>query len=95
MIEKQKNLDKFWHDDRWIEINYREKDKIFENFEGLKFFRADHPKVMKNIVEEATWQKIPSEQDVKIKSILKRILLFLEEKVFKTQFFEHKNYEII
>ncbi|MFZ8802590.1 MAG: glycosyltransferase family 2 protein [Candidatus Calescibacterium sp.] len=95
MIEKQKNLDKFWHDDRWIEINYREKDKIFENFEGLKFFRADHPKVMKNIVEEATWQKIPSEQDVKIKSILKRILLFLEEKAFKTQFFEHKNYEII
>ncbi len=73
----------------------KEKTRIFENFEGLKFFYGDHPKVMKDIIDKATWQKIPSEQDVKVKSILKRILLFLEDEVFKTQFFEHKNYKII
>ncbi len=95
MKEKQKNLDKYWHDDKWIEERYKNMKEIYTQLEGLKFFNETHPSVMKDIIKNADWQIIPAPEQVKIKNPVKRFINFLEDKVFKTQFGEYRNYKII
>lgn len=50
---------------------------------------------MQDIIAKADWQVIPSPEDIKIKSPFKFLLNFIEEKILKTQIFEHKNFKPI
>jgi glycosyltransferase involved in cell wall biosynthesis len=95
MLEKMKNIDRYWHDDDWISERYKKITRVFHNFEGAKFFRGEHPKLMQDIIAKADWQIIPSPEDIKIKSPFKFLLNFIEEKILKTQIFEHKNFKPI
>jgi glycosyltransferase involved in cell wall biosynthesis len=53
MISKQRNLDKYWHDDAWIEERYRQP-VIFES-KGVVPFAGTHPAVMRKRIEKACW----------------------------------------
>ena len=53
MFSKQKNLDRYWHDDEWIKDRWR-GGFAFES-QGLVPFRGTHPAVMKARVETAGW----------------------------------------
>jgi len=95
MKAKQKNLDRYWHNDEWIEARYKDMKSIYSNIEGLKFFTGTHPSVMNPIIKKADWQIIPPKEDVKYKGIFKRVFNFIEDKILKTQIGEYRNYKII
>ncbi len=95
MKEKQKHFDRYWHDDQWVEQRYRHLKKIYEHVEGLKFFTGTHPAVMQSIIAQADWQIVPDPREVKITNPLKKCIHFLEDRVFRTQIGEYRNYRII
>jgi len=96
MIEKQKNLDRYWHNDEWIAEKYRDKDiNIFSQIEGLKFFSGIHPKVMFPLIKKYKSNFNPDPKDTKIKSFFKRIRNFIEDKILKMRLGEYRNYKII
>ncbi len=96
MMAKQKNLDGYWHSDDWIKKRYNDKNlKMFTNIEGLKYFTVTHPEVMLPLIKTANLTFNPSSEDIKVKSLWKRIRNFIEDKILKTQLGEYKNYRII
>lgn len=59
MLEKQKNLDRMYHDEGWIDDRYaREDAKVREFYRDrghLKFFTGTHPAVMRERVAAQDW----------------------------------------
>jgi len=53
MFSKQKNFDRYWHDDAWVEDRW-DSGFAFET-RGLVPFRGDHPAVMKQRIAGAGW----------------------------------------
>ncbi len=53
MAAKQRNLDHYWHDDRWIEEKYAKGFEI--RMRGVVAFEGSHPGVMKGLIEKADW----------------------------------------
>jgi hypothetical protein len=53
MLSKQKNFDRYWHNDGWIEERYR-GGFAFET-EGLVPFKGSHPAVMQQRIAGADW----------------------------------------
>ncbi|MGH7442705.1 MAG: glycosyltransferase family 2 protein [bacterium] len=59
MLEKQRNLDRFYHDEEWLSAEYREREQRVRDFYAdrgnLIFFTGSHPKVMAGIVAKQDW----------------------------------------
>jgi glycosyltransferase involved in cell wall biosynthesis len=53
MTDKQMNLDRYWHDDAWIEEKYREG--LILDRRHLVPFAGDHPAVMADRLAAADW----------------------------------------
>ena len=53
MATKQRNLDRFWHDDAWIEDRYRRGLRIEPK--GVVAFNGTHPAVMAERIKRAGW----------------------------------------
>ncbi len=58
MQQKQKNFNKYWHDDKWLEENIIKAEEFdyHRNITELKPFEGDHPKVMKKRIESRNWK---------------------------------------
>lgn len=57
MLFKKRTLDRYWHDDRWIESQYQEQ-KAF-NYPDRRFlvpFKGSHPAVMQERVEQSQFK---------------------------------------
>jgi len=89
MFAKQRNFDRYWHDDEWVEDRWR-GGFAFET-EGLVPFTGTHPAVMKQRIDGAAWDifKDPGRLEgfrgprfLRIRSLLSRIG-------------EYKNYRLI
>lgn len=89
MSAKQRNFDRYWHDDDWIENRWR-GGFAFET-EGLVPFTGTHPAVMQERIDGAAWDvfgdpdrlaSIKSPRFLRIRSLLSRIG-------------EYKNYRLI
>jgi len=61
MLEKQKHLEKFWHDDETLEKKYSAMtaEKIYSDTAHLAAFRGIHPAVMLPAVSSASWRFEP------------------------------------
>ncbi|MFH1313152.1 MAG: glycosyltransferase [Candidatus Eisenbacteria bacterium] len=86
MLSKQKNLDRFWHDDSWIDERYKRGMPI--PVMGVAPFTATHPSVMDRRIDLATWDRY---RDPALRSRLKRPLLRRLASVFD-RFGEYRNY---
>lgn len=55
--EKQKNFNKLWHDDRWVEENVAKSDEFdYSSIDALDVFKGSHPEVMRRRIESINWQ---------------------------------------
>jgi hypothetical protein len=89
MLSKQKNLDRFWHDDAWIEARYRHGMPI--RIKGVVPFTATHPAVMDDRVRNATWDAY---SDPDRRKLLKRPVLRRLAATFD-RIGEYRNYVLI
>lgn len=90
--EKQKDFNKFWHSDEWIKKMVKEDPFFdFSNIDSLTFFKATHPAVMKDRIDQQDWN---FEFDITTKNfdLRSRILHFIELKT-GLRLFEYKNYK--
>ncbi len=94
MQRKQKNFNKYWHDDHWIDRNI-DNTKEFDYSKNPDFllpFTETHPAVMENRISTKNWKfdYDPSYDHRSFKSKIKDML----EKNFGLDF-TYKNYRII
>jgi glycosyltransferase involved in cell wall biosynthesis len=55
MLERNKRLEYYYHDNSYIQENYGGKEEFdYEYYEALKEFRGEHPAVMKERISRAT-----------------------------------------
>ena len=56
--EKQKNFNKLWHSDEWVDKNVSKSDEFdYSTIDSLKLFEGTHPEVMRKRIENINWQK--------------------------------------
>ena len=57
MVEKQRHLERFWHDDATLEKRFAAVDagSIYSDTRHLVPFTGTHPAVMRDVVAEASW----------------------------------------
>jgi hypothetical protein len=53
MLAKQRNFDRYWHDDAWVRARW--KNGFAFDREGLSPFKGIHPAVMQARIESAGW----------------------------------------
>jgi len=94
MLEKQRNLDRYWHDDGWLSRRYEEGFEIYSNLRGLKYFTGSHPKVMRERIEKADWEFNPPEEKLKLGAMM-RLRRWFEEKVSRRPIGEYRNYILL
>ncbi len=78
---KQENFNKLWHDDNWVEENVVKAEKFdyTKDISKLEIFTEEHPKVMKERINEKNWKfshdisMNKSSIKDKVKSVLKAI----------------------
>jgi hypothetical protein len=89
MLSKQRNLDRFWHDDSWIEARYR--DGLGLDMKDTKPFLDSHPSVMETRVNAASWDvyRDPGRRQ-KVKPSLWRRLTSMFDSIG-----EYRNYVLI
>lgn len=58
MQRKQKNFNKYWHDDQWIEehVQNGETYNYEEHLRELRRFEGEHPQVMKKRIADKNWK---------------------------------------
>ncbi len=89
MLAKQRNFDRYWHDDEWVEKRWR-GGFAFER-QGLMPFTGTHPAVMRRRIAAAAWDtfrdrgklgNVKTPRLARLRSLLSRIG-------------EYKNYSLI
>jgi hypothetical protein len=92
--EKQKNFNKFWHDDSWMEKNIEKTDEFdYSKIDSLTLFKETHPEVMKNRIEKMNW-KFGFDPTKKNLSFKNKIHYFLK-KYMGISIGEYKNYRML
>ncbi|THU41725.1 glycosyltransferase family 2 protein [Niastella caeni] len=95
MLQKQKNLGKFWrNDEEWAQLLSSADFWDFNNdFDSLVKFTGTHPAVMQERIKNQNWQ---IELDVSRKRFsFKNRLLYYVEKATGKRLFDYKNYKIL
>lgn len=55
--EKQRNFNKYWHDEDWLEKNIPNvKEFNYSNIDSLSRFQGSHPKVLKQRIKAINWK---------------------------------------
>ncbi|MBI5477142.1 MAG: glycosyltransferase family 2 protein [Ignavibacteriales bacterium] len=93
MIAKQKNLDRFWHQDDAIKEKYSSGNfKIFGNLDEIELFIGTHPEVMVGMVGKLDRSV---EQLIQENRKPKNFFRWFEENILHTRIGEYKNYKLI
>jgi hypothetical protein len=94
MINKQKNVGRFWHDDEEMKgFDNAPEAFDFNEYDSLVKFTDSHPVVMKERIARKNWQV---ELDTARKKFsLKEKLLYRFEKLTGIRLFDFRNYTII
>jgi len=93
--QKQKDFNKLWHDDQWIEHNVPQS-QIFDysQYNSLKLFQETHPAVMKDRIVRLNWKTDIDPGRKKHKNLIKWFL-YTVEKHTGYRIGEYKNYRKI
>ena len=90
---KQKNFNKYWHSDEWIQQHVPNETFDYSGIDKLELYRGTHPKVMQSRILQKNWK---FEHDLsKDRRNLKTKCLDFIEKVTGKRLFEYKNYILI
>lgn len=95
MLQKQKNLGKFWRsDEEWQQFLTESDFWDFSNeFDSLAKFTGTHPAVMHDRIKKQNWN---IEMDISRKRFsFKNRLLYYIEKTTGKRLFDYKNYKIL
>lgn len=95
MLQKQKNIGKFWRsDEEWEQFLTESDFWDFNNeFDSLVKFTDTHPAVMHERIKKQNWK---IEMDIKHKRFsFKNRLLYYIEKATGKRLFDYKNYRIL
>jgi glycosyltransferase involved in cell wall biosynthesis len=91
---KQRNFNKFWHSDGWVEQKVGTKQEYDYSQGGkLKLFDGSHPVVMKERIHKQNWQFFYDQ--TKVRYTLKEKILDMIEKKTGSRIGEYKNYKLI
>jgi hypothetical protein len=89
MFAKQKNFDRYWHDDEWVEERWT-GGFVFES-EGVVPFEGTHPAVMRARIARAAWDALSDPE--KLKKVRKPRFARLRSLVSRIG--EYKNYRLV
>jgi glycosyltransferase involved in cell wall biosynthesis len=89
MLSKQKNLDRYWHDNAWIEARYRGGFSI--EVKGVQPFTGSHPAVMTDRIRAAAWDRFKDPARLRLvrRPLRRRLFAFLD------CIGEYKNYVLL
>ena len=92
--EKQKNFNKLWHSDEWMDKNISKEDEFdYSKIDSLKKFEGSHPAVLAERLQRYNWKFDFDPNNIKL-SMKDRFLLFIEEQI-GYRVGEYKNYKLI
>ena len=92
--EKQKNFNKLWHSDEWVDKNVSKSDEFdYSTIDSLKLFEGTHPEVMRRRIENINWQFSfdPTKKNFGTKA---KVLAWIEKHT-GWRVGEYRNYEIL
>lgn len=91
---KQKNFNKLWHDDNWVNENVANVDEFdYSQIDSLQRFDGTHPKVMEKRIESINWKF--SFDPTQRKLSLKNKILMSIERWTGWRIGEYKNYKLL
>jgi len=91
---KQKNFNKYWHDDQWVDKKIEKVDEFdYSKIDSLSRFEETHPQVIQNRIRRMNWEF--SFDPTKKKLSFKYKLLHHIEKMTGWRIGEYRNYRII
>ena len=92
--EKQKNFNKLWHSDEWMDKNISKEEEFdYTKIDSLKKFESSHPAVLAERLQRYNWKFDFDPNNIKL-SMKDRFLLFIEEQI-GYRVGEYKNYKLI
>jgi hypothetical protein len=92
--EKQKNFNKLWHSDEWMNKNISNEEEFdYSKIDSLKKFEGTHPAVLTERLKRYNWKFDFNPDNIKL-SMKDRFLLFIEEQI-GYRIGEYKNYKLI
>lgn len=92
---KQKDFNKLWHDDNWVQKHVPSHELFdYSQFDSLERFKATHPKVMEQRIKSHNIEVLIDPDKKKFKNFIK-YLLFVIEKKTNYRIGEYKNYKKI
>jgi hypothetical protein len=92
--EKQKNFNKLWHSDEWMDKNISKEEEFdYTKIDSLKKFEGSHPAVLAERLQRYNWKFDFDPNNIKL-SMKDRFLLFIEEQI-GYRVGEYKNYKLI
>ncbi len=92
--EKQKQFNRFWHDDQWMKKNITNTNEYdYNRIDSLTRFTDTHPDVMLNRIKEKNWE-FHFDSHRKKQSFKLKLLSFIEHHT-GLRIGEYKNYRII
>ena len=57
MQKKQRNFNKYWHSDEWINQNVKQSDTFdYSEIDSLRLFEGTHPRVMQERIAAKNWK---------------------------------------
>lgn len=69
--EKQKNFNKLWHDDDWMDANIEKVDEFdYSQVDSVSRFEGTHPQIMQDRISKVNWEFSfdPSQRKVSLKN---------------------------
>jgi len=81
MQKKMESFNKMWHDDDWMEQNFKVADEFdYSNIDSLSHFKGTHPAVMQDRIDRMNWKfSFDPTKGIKL-SPRRRFLNWLEKK---------------
>jgi len=95
MQKKMESFNKMWHDDDWMEQNFKVADEFdYSNIDSLSHFEGTHPAVMHERIERMNWKfSFDPTKGIKL-SPRRRFLNWLEKK-YGIEIGKFRTYKII
>lgn len=92
---KQRNFNKYWHDDDWMQENIPDVQAFdYSKIDSLKRFKGEHPKVMQERIQKMNWHfSFDPTLDRKL-STKERLSRWFEQ-LTGVRLGEYQNYELI
>ncbi len=93
MQKKLVSINRYWHDDEWINEHFIADEFDYSSIDALEYFNDTHPQVMQERIANVNWK---FDKDISIRKLsMKYKLKIFIENLTGYRLGEYKNYKII